>query len=184
VDAIDTDRSLRVVIADDHRFYRSALARMLERNGFEVVAEVGNGEAAIQAVEDTHPDVVVVDCNMPGTSGLDATRQLSDLAESTPVMVLSVSADEQDVTDAIVAGASGYVLKDRPHAEIVAGVRAAAAGQSPLSPPIAAMVIRRLRETEDIDADEIRRFISGSTMGPDARHGRRTPPTDRRPHRW
>jgi DNA-binding NarL/FixJ family response regulator len=183
VDAIDTDRSLRVVIADDHRFYRSALARMLERNGFEVVAEVGNGEAAIQAVEDTHPDVVVVDLNMPGTSGLDATRQLSDLAGSTPVMVLSVSADEQDVTDAIVAGASGYVLKDRPHAEIVAGIRAAAAGQSPLSPPIAAMVIRRLRETEDIDADEIRRFIAGYTRGPDARHGRRTPPTHRRPHR-
>src|SRR5918998_5980934 len=89
MDSTDPDR-LRVVIADDHPFYRSALARMLERNGFEVIAEVANGEAAVHAVEQTHPDVVVVDLNMPGISGLDATRQICDLAGSAPVIVVSV----------------------------------------------------------------------------------------------
>lgn len=183
-DPVDSEPSLRVVLADDHPFYRSALARMLERNGFEVVAEVANGEDVICAVEDTQPDVAVVDLNMPGTSGLDATRHLGDLAGPVPVMVLSVSADERDVTDAILAGASGYMLKDRPHAEIVAGIRAAAAGQAPLSPRIAALLIRRLRETDDIDEEEIRRLLAGYAPGLAARHGRSRLPTHRFPRRW
>lgn len=179
-----SERSLRVVIADDHPFYRAALARILERNGLQVVAEVGNGEDVICAVEEKHPDVVVVDLNMPGTSGLDATRQLSDVAGSAPVMVLSVSADERDVTDAILAGASGYMLKDRPHTEILAGIRAAAAGQAPLSPRIAALLIRRLRETEDVDEDEIRRIVAGYVLGPDVQHGRRRRSSHPFTRRW
>ena len=83
-------------------------------------------------------------------------------------MVLSVSADESDVTEAILAGASGYMLKDRPHAEILAGIRAAAVGQSPLSPRIAALLIRRLRETEDLDEDEIRGSVADYLTGPAA----------------
>jgi DNA-binding NarL/FixJ family response regulator len=177
------DRPLRVVIADDHPLYRASLARLLERNGFEVVADVANGDAAVRAVEETRPDVVVVDLSMAGSSGLTATQELTDLMPTTPVMVLSVSADESDVTDAILAGASGYMLKDRPHAEIVSGIRAAAAGQSPLSPRIAAMLIRRLRETEDLDEDEIRRRVSGYTLGNAARR-RKERPAPRLPRRW
>jgi DNA-binding NarL/FixJ family response regulator len=139
-------RRLRVVVADDHPFYRAGLVRVLERSGFEIVAEVANGEAAIRAVELSRPDVVVVDLNMPGTSGLATTRRLVRDQPALPVMVLSVSSDEGDVTDAILAGASGYVLKDRPHHEIVASIRAAAAGQSPVSPRIAALLVRRLRK--------------------------------------
>jgi DNA-binding NarL/FixJ family response regulator len=179
----DAERALRVVIADDHPFYRAALARLLERNGLEVVAEVPNGEAAIRAVEELRPDVVVADLNMPGSSGLTATRELAQRLPATPVMVLSVSADEADVTEAILAGASGYMLKDRPHAEIVAGIRAAAVGQSPLSPRIAAMLIRRLRETEDLDEEEVRGRVA------DYLTGRATPrppirPSPRLPRRW
>jgi DNA-binding NarL/FixJ family response regulator len=179
----DAESPLRVVIADDHPFYRAALARLLERNGLEVVAEVPNGEAAIRAVEETRPDVVVADLNMPGSSGLAATRELAQRLPATPVMVLSVSADENDVTEAILAGASGYMLKDRPHAEIVAGVRAAAVGQSPLSPRIAAMLIRRLRETEDLDEDEIRGRVADYLSG---RARPRPPirPAPRLPRRW
>ena len=152
---------LRVVIADDHPFYRAGLIRVLERNGFDVVAEVPNGEAAIRAVELSRPDVVVVDLNMPGTSGLATTRSLVTRVPSTPVMVLSVSSDESDVTDAILAGATGYMLKDRPHHEIVAGIRAAAAGQSPISPRIAAMLVRRLRENGTAEQPGIRGTLSG-----------------------
>ena len=127
---------LRVVIADDHPPYRAGLARTLRENGIDVVAEVSNGEAAIHTVEETEPDVVVMDLNMPGLSGLEATRRLLDEAPSTVVLVLSVSAQGDDVTEAMEAGAHGYLLKDGPLEEVVAGIRAAAAGQTLISPRV------------------------------------------------
>ena len=127
---------LRVVIADDHPAYRAALARMLRENGVDVVAEVSNGEAAIRSAEEMAPDVVVMDLNMPGLSGLDATRRLIDEIPSTHVLVLSVSAQDDDVTEAMEAGADGYVLKDGPLEEVVGGIRSAAAGQALISPRV------------------------------------------------
>lgn len=127
-------RELRVVIADDHTAYRAGLARMLRENGIDVAAEASNGESAIRAVEETAPDVIVMDINMPGLSGLEATRRLAAEAPSTRVLVLSVSAQGEDVREAMQAGAHGYVLKDAPLEEVVAGIRAAAAGH-PLIPP-------------------------------------------------
>ena len=153
-------RCVRVVIADDHPFYRAGLARMLERNRFEVLAEVPNGDATVREVERHRPDVVVMDLNMPGTSGLTTIRRLAQRVPATPVIVLSVSAAEHDVTDAILAGASGYLLKDRPHAELLDGIRAAAAGQAPLSPRIAAMLIRRLQAVDPTDVEEIRTMVT------------------------
>jgi DNA-binding NarL/FixJ family response regulator len=84
--------ALRVVVADDHPYYRSGLARSLGAGGLDVVAEASNGEAAIRAVDETAPDVVVMDLNMPGLSGLEATRHLAEHAPATRVLVLSVSA--------------------------------------------------------------------------------------------
>jgi DNA-binding NarL/FixJ family response regulator len=95
-----------------------------------------------------------------------------------------VSADEDDVTDAILAGATGYMLKDRPHAEIVSGIRAAAAGQSPLSPRIAATLIRRLRRTDNLDEDEIRRILAGYGLSSSSGHPTRRTPFHRVPRRW
>jgi DNA-binding NarL/FixJ family response regulator len=141
-----TDEPLRVVLADDHPFYREGLARMLRENGFDVVADVPNGEAAVAAVVETAPDVVVMDLNMPGMSGLEATRRLAELAPATRVLVLSVSAQETDVTEAVLAGASGYVLKDGPIEEVVSGIRAAAAGHSVISPRIATLLLGRVRD--------------------------------------
>jgi DNA-binding NarL/FixJ family response regulator len=137
---------LRVVIADDHPYYRKGLARLLEASGIEVLDDVPNGDAAIDAVAESAPDVVVMDLNMPGLSGLEATRRLTEESPATRVLVLSVSADESDVTEAILAGASGYVLKDGPVEDVVAGIRAAAAGQSLISPRIAAVLLQRLRD--------------------------------------
>jgi DNA-binding NarL/FixJ family response regulator len=127
---------LRVVIADDHPAYRAALARVLRESGIDVVAEASNGESAIRAALETEPEVVVMDLNMPGLSGSDATRQLRDEAPSTRVLVLSVSAQAEDVSEAIQAGAHGYVLKDGPLEEVVVGIRAAAAGHSVISPRV------------------------------------------------
>src|SRR5918999_3970053 len=146
----DVRASLRVVIADDHPFYRDGLARLLRQSGIDVVGEVPNGEAAIRAVEESAPDVVVMDLNMPGLSGVEATRFVTERSPSTRVLVLSVSAQEEDVTDAILAGASGYVLKDGPVEEVVAGIQAAAAGESLISPRIASTLLRRVREGEEV----------------------------------
>jgi DNA-binding NarL/FixJ family response regulator len=145
---------LRVVLVDDHPVYRAGLARLLRESGVDVVAELPNGEAALEAVEAMAPDVVVMDLNMPGMSGLEATRRLVAQSPATRVLVVSVSAQGADVTDAILAGASGYVLKEGPVEEVVAGIRAAAAGQSLISPRIATMLLQRIRDAAgSVDMD-------------------------------
>jgi DNA-binding NarL/FixJ family response regulator len=141
---------LRVVIADDHPFYRRGLVRSLRASGIDVVAEAPNGEAAIRAVEETAPDVVVMDLKMPGLSGLEATRRLKDRRPGSRVLMLSVSAEEADVTNAMMAGANGYVLKDRPVEEVIAGIEAAATGEILISPAIASLLVRRSRAPADI----------------------------------
>jgi two-component system nitrate/nitrite response regulator NarL len=146
---------LRVVIADDHPFYREGLAELLGKSGIDVAAEVPNAEAAIRSVETLAPDVVVMDLNMPGMSGIDATRRLAEIAPATRVLVLTVSAQESDVTDAIVAGASGYVLKEAPIEDVVAGIRAAAIGQSFISPRVATLLLRRVQDVQQAGAAEI-----------------------------
>jgi DNA-binding NarL/FixJ family response regulator len=144
---------LRVVIADDHPFYRQGLARLLSQSGVEVVGQASNGPTAIELVEQTAPDVAVVDLNMPGMSGVEVTRRLHERMPASRVLVVSVSAQEDDVTEAILAGASGYVLKDGPVEEVLAGIRAAAAGESLLSPRIAGTLLDRIRHREHLQPE-------------------------------
>jgi DNA-binding NarL/FixJ family response regulator len=139
--------SLRVLLADDHPYYRRGLARSLRSRGIDVVGEAPNGDAALRAVDETDPDVVVMDLRMPGLSGLEATRLLTTRAEGPRVLVLSVSNDEEDVADAVLAGACGYVLKESSVDEVDAGIRAAASGGSYLSPAITLPLLRRVRES-------------------------------------
>jgi DNA-binding NarL/FixJ family response regulator len=136
---------MRVVIADDHTFYREGLARLLRKFGVDVVGEAPDGETAVRLAEETSPDVVLLDLRMPGVSGLEAVRMLTEHAAATRVLVLSVSAEEWDVTEAIAAGASGYVLKDEPVEEVIAGIRAAAAGGARISPGTAGALLGRVR---------------------------------------
>jgi two-component system NarL family response regulator len=137
-----------VVIADDHPFYRQGLADLLTKSGVQVVGEAPDGQTAISVAAETAPDVVVMDLNMPGISGAEATRRLTEHNPAARVLVLSVSAEEADVTDAILAGAMGYVLKDSPVEEVVAGIKAAAKGESLISPRIASQLIRKIRDRE------------------------------------
>lgn len=152
VSEVTPAESLRVVIADDHFFYRQGLARLLQKSGVEVVGEASNAEAAIRAAEETAPDVVIMDLNMPGLSGVEATRRLTERTPRSRVIVLSVSVQDEDVTEAMSCGACDYLLKEAPVDELVEGIRAAAADRAVVSPRVAAVLLRRVRNavfTED-----------------------------------
>jgi two-component system nitrate/nitrite response regulator NarL len=132
-----------VFIVDDHAFFRTGLRSVLVEHGFPVVGEAGTGQAAIPLVERRRPDVVVMDLSMPGMSGIDATRVLTERFPSIAVLVMTVSATDTDVLDALEAGAAGYLLKDADANEIVRAVRAATDGDTPLSARVAGLIVHR-----------------------------------------
>jgi DNA-binding NarL/FixJ family response regulator len=146
---------VRVVVVDDHDLFRSGLKTLLEEQGVNVVGEAPNGQTAIRLASELAPDVVVMDLNMPGMTGVETTRKLAGIAPLTRVVVLTISADDDDVMDAVMAGACGYLLKDSSIQELIVGIRAAAEGESLISPQIAAKVLRRLRaQSSSEDAAE------------------------------
>ena len=146
---------LRVLIVDDHDLFRTGLKNLLEEQGIHVVGEAANGKAAIRLTSELAPDIVIMDLNMPGLTGVETTRQLGSLAPLTRVIVLTISAEDSDVMSAIMAGACGYLLKDSSIHDLIASIRAAAAGEALISPQIAAKVLQRLRaQSASTDAAE------------------------------
>ena len=139
--------SLRVLIVDDHDLFRTGLRNLLEEQGVHVVGEAATGAEAVRAVREDAPDVVVMDLNMPGMGGVEATRHIAAIAPLTRVVVLTISDEDADVLDAIMAGACGYLLKDSSIGELMAGIGAASKGESLISPGIAAKVLQRVRAT-------------------------------------
>ena len=136
---------LRVLIVDDHDLFRSGLRNLLEDEGVQVVGEAAAGQEALKIVREVAPDVVVMDLNMPGMGGVEATRHISTIAPLTRVVMLTISDQDNDVIDAILAGACGYLLKDSSIQQLIAGIRAASLGESLISPTIAAKVLQRIR---------------------------------------
>jgi DNA-binding NarL/FixJ family response regulator len=160
---VDTrQEALRVFIVDDHDLFRTGLRNLLEEQGVEVIGEAANGQEAIRSVRELAPEVVVMDLNMPGMTGVEATRQITGIAPLTRVLVLTISDQDSDVLDAILAGACGYLLKDSSIHELMAGIRAAAVGESLISPNIASKVLQRVRSTSNVPAiaDAIRSELS------------------------
>jgi DNA-binding NarL/FixJ family response regulator len=156
----ETD-GLRVLLVDDHDLFRTGLRNLLEEQGVQIVGEAANGQDAIRCVREVAPDVVVMDLNMPGMSGADATREITSFAPLTRVVVLTISDQDDDVMDAIVAGACGYLVKDSSIQELIRGITSAAIGESLISPPIAAKVLQRMRAvTLDQGAERIRAELS------------------------
>jgi DNA-binding NarL/FixJ family response regulator len=152
----------RVLLVDDHDLFRTGLRNLLTDQGVDVVGEAQTGAEALGLVRDLAPDVVVMDLNMPGMSGVDATRQINVLAPLTRVLVLTISDQDADVLDAILAGASGYLLKDSSIQDLLQGIRSAAVGEALISPHIAAKVLQRVRATSTNPeiADTIRAELS------------------------
>jgi DNA-binding NarL/FixJ family response regulator len=139
--------SITVVLVDDEPLIRAALAQMLAANGLDVVGEAANGEDAIELALDLRPDVVLIDIKLPGISGVHAIERLGLLAPASKVLVLTRT-EQNRVVEAIIAGASGYILKTAPPEQITAAVRATAAGESVLSPQIAGKLLDRIRALE------------------------------------
>lgn len=152
-DSPDEGLSPRVLIVDDHDLFRTGLRNLLEEQGVLIAGEADTGAEALRQVRDLAPEVVLMDLNMPGMSGVEATRQIAMLAPLSRVVVLTISDLDSDVMDAIFAGACGYLLKNASIDELLAGIRAAAAGESLVSPAIATKVLQRLRASTRSEHD-------------------------------
>ncbi|HXV04217.1 MAG TPA: response regulator transcription factor [Gaiellaceae bacterium] len=142
-----SSEQLRVMLVDDHDLFRTGLRNLLEEQGVLIVAEASEGASALGLVRELAPDVVVMDLNMPGMNGIEATREIARVAPLTRVVVLTISDQDADVLDAILAGACGYLLKDSSIQDLMAGIRAASVGEALISPHIASKVLQQVRAT-------------------------------------
>ncbi|MDQ1669924.1 MAG: hypothetical protein QOE40_1985 [Actinomycetota bacterium] len=138
----DEDMLVRILLADDHPVVRSGLRALLGTiEGFEVVGEAADGEAAVRETQLLRPDLVLMDVRMPGLGGVDATRRIRAVAPDTAVLVLTMYDDDATVLTAMQAGARGYLLKGAEQDEIVGAIRAVVMGQAIFGPGIAGRVL-------------------------------------------
>jgi DNA-binding NarL/FixJ family response regulator len=141
---------VRIVLVDDHDFFRDGLRELLTAHGgVEILAEGADGSEAVELARRHRPEVVVMDLNMPRMSGVEATRRLTSESAETRVLMLTISADDSAVVDAIRAGASGYMLKDAPIEQIFRAIQAVASGQLLVSPRVARAVVGAVWESGD-----------------------------------
>ena len=130
--------SIRILLADDHAVVRDGLRALLDAEpGLEVVGSVTDGREALLAAKRLQPDVVVMDINMPGLNGIEATRSMVELEPPPQVLILSMHGSSEHIYRALQAGARGYLLKESAGSEVVGAVRAVAAGRRFLSERIA-----------------------------------------------
>jgi DNA-binding NarL/FixJ family response regulator len=133
---------MKVLLADDHRIVREGLRSLLETQpDLQVVAEASDGRQAVEMARQLSPDVVVMDVAMPQLNGIEATRQISAEEPAMKVVALSMHSDRRFVSEALKAGASGYVLKDGAFDELISAIRAVVADRVYLSPRVAGMVV-------------------------------------------
>jgi DNA-binding NarL/FixJ family response regulator len=131
------EKKITVLLVDDHSLVRRGFRRMLEdESDMEVVGEAGNGEDSIKLAKELHPQVVVMDCALPGMNGLQATRQIIEDSPHTAVLMLSMHTEGTWVRQAIEAGAKGYVLKNAMDLELGAAIRKVAAGETVFDPQV------------------------------------------------
>lgn len=141
-------KPIRVLLAEDHTIVREGVKALLEgQPDIEVIAEVGDGRAAVDTVERLAPDIVVMDLGMPKLNGVDATREIRSKGGPTRVVVLSMYSGEEYVRPVIRAGASGYLLKGSGLSDLVSAIRAVAGGDAFFSPEVARVLLEESRST-------------------------------------
>jgi DNA-binding NarL/FixJ family response regulator len=136
---------IRVLLADDHQLFRRGVASLLSgREDIEVVGEAGNGAEAIERARELMPDVILMDIKMPQLDGISATKQLKAEMPYVRIMMLTVSETDEDLFEAVKAGASGYLLKNVDPDYLIACVQQVQRGEVPIAPTMAAKILREL----------------------------------------
>jgi len=146
---------IRTLIVDDHALFRRGLEIVLaSESDIEVVGQAGDGAEAVERAGESLPDVVLMDVRMPRSSGIEACRAIKDVAPSAKIIILTMSDEEEDLFEAIRAGASGYLLKDIPLDEVSEAVRAVHGGQSLISPAMAGKLLTEFAALAKRDQEE------------------------------
>jgi DNA-binding NarL/FixJ family response regulator len=146
---------IRVLIVDDHALFRRGLEMVLaEESDIELVGEASDGSEAVAKAGEALPDVVLMDIRMPKSSGIEACRAMKEVAPSAKIVMLTISDEEEDLFEAIRAGASGYLLKDIPYDEVADVVRAVHGGQSLINPSMAAKLLTEFAALAKRDGEE------------------------------
>jgi DNA-binding NarL/FixJ family response regulator len=148
--------SIRLMLADDHRMLREGLRRSMIDQGFDVVGEARDGDEAIRLAEELRPEVILMDVTMPEVDGVEATRQIRASFPEIKIVMLTMHADQEVLTSAIRAGASGYLVTDCSTEEIASAVRMAVSGETALSPQLAASMLDEVRRLDQPHRDEDR----------------------------
>jgi DNA-binding NarL/FixJ family response regulator len=147
---------ISVVLVDDHALVRRGLEQLLEASDdIQVVGQAGDGEEAIAVVTQTHPDVVLMDLQMPGTDGVKATHDILGSLPETKVVVLTSFSDSERIIAALDVGAVGYLLKDTEPDDLLSGIRAAARGEAPLHPRAAKELLTQRRAAGGVGQVEL-----------------------------
>jgi DNA-binding NarL/FixJ family response regulator len=146
-DSTEHGRPITVVVVDDEPIIRGALVQTLTGGGLEIVGDASNARDAVRLIVEIRPDVVLMDLRLPDNSGVQAIERLALLAPASRILILTRT-EHNRVVEAIVAGASGYILKTAPPKAIIAAVRATAAGESVISSQIAGKLLQRIRERD------------------------------------
>jgi len=132
----------RVIVSDDHTLLREGLKSLLQRNGFEVVGEAGDGRTAVKLAKKINPDIVILDISMPFLNGIEAARQISNEVPDARIIIMSMHCADHFVLAALHAGATAYLLKDTVFEELLVALRSVLKRQVYLSPAIAGTVVR------------------------------------------
>jgi two-component system response regulator NreC len=140
---------IRIVLADDHVLVRQGLMSLLEREGFQVVAEASDGQEAVRHVESLEPDIAVMDISMPTLNGLNAAREISRSSPKTKTILLTQHDEGQYIREALEAGVKGYVLKNQVASDLLLAIRQVSRGQVYLSPGVSSAVMDAYRSKSD-----------------------------------
>lgn len=152
--------TIRLMLADDHRMLREGLRRSMADEGFDIVGEAQDGVEAVLLAEELSPDVILMDVSMPNCDGVEACRQIKSGGSVSRVVMLTMHIDKEVLTNAIRAGATGYLIKDCSTSEIADAVRMAAAGDTVLSPQLAKSMLDEVRRLDEKATNEAERVVT------------------------
>lgn len=147
--------SIRLVLADDHSLVRESLRALLEKEGFEVLADVGDGREAVRLVQKFKPEVAVLDVSMPLLNGLDGAQQIQSISPRTKTIILTMHCEAQYVAAAMRAGVRGFVLKSQAAQDLVRAIEEVAQGGIYLSPKVSQVVVDASLGKREIQADPL-----------------------------